>query len=1134
IGQHVGAEVRAAEHPELRSIFDLPAEDLDKSIGSLTLPEDELGPNEDEMGALSPTVSGRPRRAQRARGGTLLYASPEQCKHLAGHKDIEALDGRSDLYSLGVMAFRLLTGQYPFARITTAYEAIQNHLEVAPRKVGSLGIKLPRDLAAFVDRCLVKDRARRWRDANEAYEVLARIVHPKLSPLRVGVPIGLVALLGLGGLYWTREPGVHALTLLDPAAAGVSARGLDELYLGPERAARRVRLESEVPWETGAALTLIDATSGAPLPGWTVRWAEDEPDSVEIARASGARTAAAKLEVFGGGGALARPRRWRSERLALRHVGPWRIERATVSGHDGARALDPRGRRLELELGGDPEGRLALASIELWRGDTRVAQADVAAPAERGERALYLGPALDELYTGAVHAAELTLFARDRAGQELRHALVLRLAGPPAGFAPGTGFVAEASATATLLEAAGETLLFSANALRIASDAPARVRLFLGETPALVVERVDPGAPHLVPLAGFGLGGASDQAGVLRLELDDAPFVDRSTPEARTLRLPFRYTPVAPELTAQLFSEGLEYPLVEGRAATNALAVGHEARLVVRTPPTANLVVEVESGGDDGPESPRRLTRSGGAFELPLELAREGAYTLTVRKYVLLAGGEKGPPIPPEQVWRLEIDRSAPRVALTLAGAGDGAEEPLLRAGAPLALAARIDEATLAELSWSLYLPDGSTLGGPLEPASEPALPALEAHQTLEGSYALTLVARDRAGNIGRATRTWQRATRGPALALVEPVASGDERRWVLGSERAFGLRVRATDLNGVAEVGVRLVRGDESGPELLLRRASGDLWELDAAARPTAFPWWTGQALAFELRARDAAGLEELLVERGIVPELPRTGELVLARRSAPAEVMVEIVPSGEYVFGGRPGETARPWNVVIARGALRPYFLDAREVRRGEFLAFVADAVRFRDPRWWPEGSLPGEARAAELAAHLAGEPDAPATGLTQAEAEAYARAQGKRLPTLLEWEFAVRGGEAYRTAPAARVLPGGPADWPANLCAGVLEWSATPERLVADAFDFASQCRLNPELLLAPEPRATSAAAPRPAPAACWVVGAGPGEPPSFTARSLRAGAQGHPDVGFRCALDRESAYRLLDRGDLVLVE
>src|SRR5262245_44307936 len=88
IGQHVGAEVRAADRPELRSLYDLPAEELGKSIGSLALPDEEE-PAERAEEAKTPASGAVHRRVQRARGGTLLYASPEQCKHLAGHKDIE-------------------------------------------------------------------------------------------------------------------------------------------------------------------------------------------------------------------------------------------------------------------------------------------------------------------------------------------------------------------------------------------------------------------------------------------------------------------------------------------------------------------------------------------------------------------------------------------------------------------------------------------------------------------------------------------------------------------------------------------------------------------------------------------------------------------------------------------------------------------------------------------------------------------------------------------------------------------------------------------------------------------------------------------------------------------------------------
>src|SRR6185503_90477 len=166
--------------------------------------------------------------------------------------------------------------------------------------------------------------------------------------------------------------------------------------------------------------------------------------------------------------------------------------------------------------------------------------------------------------------------------------------------------------------------------------------------------------------------------------------------------------------------------------------------------------------------------------------------------------------------------------------------------------------------------------------------------------------------------------------------------------------------------------------------------------------------------------------------------------------------------------------------------------------------------DPRWWPAGLGADARRTAELASALAGEPDRAATGITWPEARAYAAWRGKRLPTLVEWEFAVRGAQ-YRERPASATPPGAPRTWPANLCAGAREWTATPERLVAEALDFASQCRRYPQrLCAAEESRAegglASASAPRAAApdlaSAHWVAGPGSGGTPDWTARETCA--------------------------------
>jgi serine/threonine-protein kinase len=94
--------------------------------------------------------------------GTPAFMSPEQA---AGR---ESVDGRSDLYSLGAVAYHLLAGRPPFVR-EAAVEAMAAHLrETAPPPPG------PEDLQAVVLRCLEKDPRRRFADAGAMEEALAR------------------------------------------------------------------------------------------------------------------------------------------------------------------------------------------------------------------------------------------------------------------------------------------------------------------------------------------------------------------------------------------------------------------------------------------------------------------------------------------------------------------------------------------------------------------------------------------------------------------------------------------------------------------------------------------------------------------------------------------------------------------------------------------------------------------------------------------------------------------------------------------------------------------------------------------------------------------------------------------------
>jgi formylglycine-generating enzyme required for sulfatase activity len=87
-----------------------------------------------------------------------------------------------------------------------------------------------------------------------------------------------------------------------------------------------------------------------------------------------------------------------------------------------------------------------------------------------------------------------------------------------------------------------------------------------------------------------------------------------------------------------------------------------------------------------------------------------------------------------------------------------------------------------------------------------------------------------------------------------------------------------------------------------------------------------------------------------------------------------------------------------------------------------------------------------------------DLPATGVTWSEADAFARFAGKRLPSYVEWEFAVRGGASYRAyscsdgevrpsvaalgpLPVEEGLDLTPHTGLRDLCGNVSEWTSTP---------------------------------------------------------------------------------------------
>ncbi len=158
--------------------------------------------------------------------GTAEFMSPEQARGAA-------VDARSDLYSLGCVAFYALSGRVPFTASTPAGVLAQHLAQPAPPLAG-VAPQVPAGVAAAIDRCLRKDPPQRFSGA----EALANHLSPEAQlerelpvPLRVFikesrefesiVSWGLLGLLLLPAAISTAFAGEGALAYLMTATLAV-------------------------------------------------------------------------------------------------------------------------------------------------------------------------------------------------------------------------------------------------------------------------------------------------------------------------------------------------------------------------------------------------------------------------------------------------------------------------------------------------------------------------------------------------------------------------------------------------------------------------------------------------------------------------------------------------------------------------------------------------------------------------------------------------------------------------------------------------------------------------------------------------------------------------------------------------
>jgi hypothetical protein len=663
------------------------------------------------------------------------------------------------------------------------------------------------------------------------------------------------------------------------------------------------------------------------------------------------------------------------------------------------------------------------------------------------------------------------------------------------------------------------------------------------------------------------LAGGRPYEGRLRLVAREDAYVVHGPGSVRGIaetEIAFRYEDTEPRFVAQWGDEGGLRELA--REATLFTRSAH-AEVVVTREEAVPMKIEVSWWPEAHPEDARTATTGDlrslqtQQAQLAFALDEDGPYVLRLRSFRYDTRASETVEAPDvELTCRLVLDRDPP--SLSIAGLEAGS---IVRADAdlPEELELRLDalpgrEEPHVDLHWSLYCSSASpwSSSGSLTVARDVArLPIASIHAengSVDGRFTLELSGEDAAGNaLAPASLDFEIAMRGPEVELEEPGAVG---KWYPDATSGrWSVRLRARDANGVGDdlTCALRVAGEEPLVPIELTDQTGGSGEERVFEGAVSLPHSLSErSVTLEVTAHDRRGARSVWTSDPLeLPSIarPRPERVGIRFHGRGVEPMRLVRGNAgyPYVFGGRGDaiENAafvraglpafnqsprrsrpRSWQIEYAAGAIADFYLDEREVRVGQFLAFVEDPDGYAAARHWPD-AVPDPARREELSATLARAPaDRPVADVTWHEAAAYARWAGKRLPSWVEWELAVRAGGLYRVsahdAMRAAAVDSHRGNGVAELCASVSEWTCTPA-----AFENEEE-RRNPHLWARARPELLVQHASSAPAFDCWIAGASSSDERfDFSVADHRPRSFRDHTVGFRCAASLEEVQMRL---------